>query len=211
MDKFDYDYEAMLKGELYIAEHIHDEHQGVHGKRQSQQINQLPLDDVQAITEKERALFASFGENSFVQPPFNVDYGCHVSIGHQCFVNMDCIFLDVNTITLEDKVMVGPRVSFYTAGHPIDATIRSEGLEFGYPIRVKSGSWIGGNVVILPGVTIGENSIVAAGSVVTKDVPDHVIVSGNPARILRDITEQDQQYWQKEKEKYWQQRQQYQQ
>lgn len=99
--------------------------------------------------------------------------------------------------------MVGPRVSFYTAGHPTDAEIRNEALEFGLPITVKDNVWIGGNVVILPGVTIGKNSIVAAGAVVTKDVPDNVIVGGNPARVIREIGEDDKAKWERMKDTYY--------
>lgn len=112
-------------------------------------------------------------------------------------------FLDVNKITIGDNVMVGPRVSFYTAGHPTDAEIRNEALEFGLPITVKDNVWIGGNVVILPGVTIGKNSIVAAGAVVTKDVPDNVIVGGNPARIIREIGDADKAKWERMKDTYY--------
>ena len=99
--------------------------------------------------------------------------------------------------------LVGPRVSFYTASHPTDAEIRNEALEFGLPITVKDNVWIGGNVVILPGVTIGKNSIVAAGAVVTKDVPDNVIVGGNPARVIREIGEADKAKWERMKDTYY--------
>lgn len=115
---------------------------------------------------------------------------------------MDCIFLDVNKIIIGDNVMVGPRVSFYTAGHPIDAEIRIEELEFGLPITIEDNVWIGGSATILPGVTVGRNSIVAAGAVVTKDVPFNSIVGGNPARLIRVINQDDKQYWNKKKQEY---------
>ena len=116
---------------------------------------------------------------------------------------MDCIFLDVNTIRFGDDVMVGPRVSFFTAGHPTDPMIRQEQLEFGLAINVQDNVWIGGNSTILPGVTIGKNAIVGAGSVVTKDVPANTIVAGNPAQVIREIGEQDRIEWQKKKDAYY--------
>ena len=131
-----------------------------------------------------------------------MDYGRHVEIGNNFYANMDCIFLDVNKIKIGNNVMVGPRVSFYTAGHPIDPQIRIEELEFGLPITVEDNVWIGGSATILPGVTIGKNSIIAAGAVVTKDVAANTIVGGNPAQLIRAINEEDNHYWNKKKEEY---------
>lgn len=115
---------------------------------------------------------------------------------------MDCIFLDINKIKIGNNVMVGPLVSFYTAGHPIDPQIRIEELEFGLPITVEDNVWIGGSATILPGVTIGKNSIIAAGAVVTKDVAANTIFGGNPAQLIRAINEEDNHYWNKKKEEY---------
>lgn len=98
--------------------------------------------------------------------------------------------------------MVGPRVSFFTAGHPTDAEIRITDLEFGLPITVGNNVWIGGNSVLLPGITVGNNSIIAAGAVVTKDVPDHTIVGGNPAKVIRKVNQADKEKWQKQMKKY---------
>jgi maltose O-acetyltransferase len=200
--KEDFDYKQMLAGDLYIAGNILPENKSIHGKKIVQKINNTPIEQTETIVVLERQVFGKTGNNLYVTPPFQVDYGRHVEIGNNFYANMDCIFLDVNKIIIGDNVMVGPRVSFYTAGHPIDAEIRIEELEFGLPITIEDNVWIGGSATILPGVTVGRNSIVAAGAVVTKDVPSNSIVGGNPARLIRVINQDDKQYWNKKKQEY---------
>ncbi len=199
----DFEYERMLAGNLYVARDILPEHKSIHGKMIAQQINQVPIENTAEIVRLERTLFGKAGQNLYVNPPINVDYGCHITVGDNFYANMDCIFLDVNRVTIGNNVMVGPRVGFYTAGHPIVADIRIEDLEFGSPIVVEDNVWIGGSAVILPGVTIGKNAIVGAGAVVTKDVPANSIVGGNPAKVIRMINDQDRQKWEQAKQKYW--------
>nr|WP_270330518.1 sugar O-acetyltransferase [Lapidilactobacillus dextrinicus] len=199
----DFEYERMLAGDLYVARDILPEHKSIHGKMIAQQINQVPIENTAEIVRLERTLFGKAGQNLYVNPPINVDYGCHITVGDNFYANMDCIFLDVNRVTIGNNVMVGPRVGFYTAGHPIVADIRIEDLEFGSPIVVEDNVWIGGSTVILPGVTIGKNAIVGAGAVVTKDVPANSIVGGNPAKVIRMINDQDRQKWEQAKQKYW--------
>lgn len=200
--KEDFDYKQMLAGDLYIAGNILPENKSIHGKKIVQKINNTPIEQTETIVVLERQVFGKTGNNLYVTPPFQVDYGRHVEIGNNFYANMDCIFLDVNKIIIGDNVMVGPRVSFYTAGHPIDAEIRIEELEFGLPITIEDNVWIGGSATILPGVTVGRNSIVAAGAVVTKDVPSNSIVGWNPARLIRVINQDDKQYWNKKKQEY---------
>jgi len=200
--KEDFDYKQMLAGDLYIAGNILPENKSIHGKKIVQKINNTPIEQTETIVALERQVFGKTGNNLYVTPPFQVDYGRHVEIGNNFYANMDCIFLDVNKIIIGDNVMVGPRVSFYTAGHPIDAEIRIEELEFGLPITIEDNVWIGGSATILPGVTVGRNSIIAAGAVVTKDVPSNSIVGGNPARLIRVINQDDKQYWNKKKQEY---------
>lgn len=141
--KEDFDYQAMLAGQLYQAAGILPENSSAEGKKQTQEINHLPVDNREGIIAKEKVLFGKFGQHCFVQPPLFVDYGRHVEIGDHFYANMDCIFLDVNKILIGVHVMVGPRVSFYAAGHPIDSVIRSQDLEFGLPITVEDYVWIG--------------------------------------------------------------------
>lgn len=198
----DYDYGQMLMGELYLASNIFPEHNSTTGKKIAQIINQLPIENKDEIVSLERQLFAKTGNDIYVCPPLFVDYGCHVEIGDNFYANMDCIFLDVNRIIIGNNVMLGPRVSLYTAGHPIDPEVRASELEFGKEIIIGDNVWIGGNSVILPGISIGNNSIVAAGSVVTKNVEDNSIVGGNSAKLIRKINEQDKEIWKNKQEEY---------
>lgn len=134
-----------------------------------------------------RELFGKTGESFMVEPPFQCDYGCNIYVGENFFANFDCIMLDVCPITIGNNCMLAPRVSLYTATHPIDPADRNSGKEYGKPITIGDNVWIGGNAVINPGVTIGDNVVVASGAVVVKDVPDNVVVGGNPARILKTL------------------------
>lgn len=198
----DYDYQQMLAGELYLASEILPENGSARGKKLAQEINNLPIDNREEIVQLEKELFGRTGEHIYVNPPLYVDYGRHIIMGENVYCNMDCLFLDVNTITIGNNVMFGPRVSLYTAGHPIDAEVRISDLEFGLPIVIEDNVWVGGSATILPGVTVGKNSIVASGAIVTKDVPANCIVGGNPARVLREITQQDKEYWQEKQREY---------
>lgn len=145
-------------------------------------------------------------KDAYIETPFRTDYGINVHIGKQFYANYECIFLDTAPITIGDNVMLGPRVSLYTAGHPIDATVRNEYLEYGKPIAIGDNVWIGGNAVVCPGVTIGSDVVIGAGAIVTKDVADHCVVAGNPARVIRPITKQDEKYWSAQKAQYFEQR-----
>jgi acetyltransferase-like isoleucine patch superfamily enzyme len=145
-----------------------------------------PLPPSAATPEQDEKLFE---EDPWIGPPIAMDYGYNVKIGKGVFINFNSVFLDTCLITVGDRTLVGPNVSFFSATHPLDPALRNglHGPELGKEIHVKEDCWIGGNVVILPGVTIGRGSTVGAGSVVTKDVPDFTVVAGNPARIIRKI------------------------
>ena len=145
-----------------------------------------------------RELFASAGEGAYVEPPFHCDYGVNTRVGRMFYCNYDCVFLDCGSITIGDYVMLGPKVALYAVGHPIDAQVRQTFLEFGRPIVIGDRVWIGGSAVICPGVTIGENTVIGAGSVVTHDIPANVVAAGNPCRVIRPITQDDADYWQKQ-------------
>lgn len=150
-----------------------------------------------------KEMFKATGENIYIEPPFRCDYGTNTTIGNNFYANFDCVFLDVAPIVIGENVMFGPKVNLLTPGHPIDAVIRNSGLEFGKKITIGDNVWIGGNAVVNPGVTIGNNTIIGSGSVVTKDIPDNVIAAGNPCKIIREITDEDKVYWEKEQQKYW--------
>ena len=138
-----------------------------------------------------RKFLKSIGEEVHFEPNFRCEFGFNITIGNHFYANFDCIMLDANPITIGDHVLIGPRVGLYTANHAIDARERIAGGCYARPITIGSGVWIGGNVDIMGGVTIGENSIIGAGSVVTKDIPPHVIAAGTPCRVIREITDRD--------------------
>ncbi|WP_277408447.1 sugar O-acetyltransferase [Lacrimispora xylanisolvens] len=137
------------------------------------------------------------GENICIEAPFHCDYGWNIEVGENFFANYNLTILDVAKVTIGKNVQIAPNVSIYTAGHPIHPDTRNTGYEYGIPITIGDNVWIGGNVVILPGVKIGDNVVIGAGSVVTKDIPDHVIAMGNPCKIVREITEEDRTYYYK--------------
>lgn len=151
-------------------------------------------DDIKPILKK---WFKSFGDNSALIPPFYTDYGVNISVGNNSFINMNATFLDVCEIKIGNNVFIGPNVSLYTPCHPIHKDYRYKGLEYGKPITIEDNVWIGGNVIILPGVTIKNGAVIGAGSVVTKDVEEDTIVAGNPAKFIRKIDEKDKLYWEK--------------
>jgi maltose O-acetyltransferase len=133
------------------------------------------------------SLFARFGEETVLKPTLRCDYGFNISIGDRTFVNYDCVFLDCNRITIGDEVQIAPGVHIYTATHPTEAKVRRSGLEYALPVSVGDGAWLGGGTIVCPGVSIGENTVVGAGSVVTRDLPANVVAAGNPCRVLRQL------------------------
>jgi maltose O-acetyltransferase len=141
-------------------------------------------------TEKRRAilrdLFAAGGDDVWMQPPFFCDYGSNIRLGKKCFFNFNCIVLDVCLVTIGDHTLFGPAVQIYTATHPLNAELRRT-QESGKPITIGSDVWVGGGAVLCPGVTIGSRSVIGAGSIVTRDIPDDVFAAGNPCRVIRPI------------------------
>jgi maltose O-acetyltransferase len=129
------------------------------------------------------ARFAAVGEGATIRPPFHCDYGFNIRIGVGAFLNFNCVILDVVAVTIGDKTQIGPGVQILTADHPRGPAEREAGLEFGRPIHIGRNVWIGGGAIILPGVSIGDDAIIGAGSVVTRDVPPGATAFGNPARI----------------------------
>lgn len=194
--------EMMLAGELYIASDEELVNLRLQKFRFLDEFNGTKYEEFEKREELARQIFAHVGKNPVINKPFHCDYGYHISIGDNFFANFDCVMLDVNRITIGDNVFIAPRVCLYTAGHPIDAEVRNEQLEYGKPITIGDNVWIGGSVVVNPGVKIGSNVVIGSGSVVTKDIPDGVVACGNPCRVKRAITEEDKIFWQKEKEKY---------
>lgn len=151
--------------------------------------------------EEKKALLKSFlgkvGKEYIFEPPFYCDYGYNIEIGENFFANMNFIILDGAKVTIGDNVFIAPNVGIYTAGHPFDVEQRVNGLEYAYPVTIGNNVWIGGHVAILPGVTIGDNTVIGAGSIVTKDIPSNVLAVGNPCRVIRVITEEDKKKYKK--------------
>ena len=153
--------------------------------------NQLHPTKIFEKTDLVQKLFDKTKKSFLIEPPFMCDYGYNIEIGNNFYANHNCIILDGAKVIFGDNVFIAPNCSFYTAGHPLDAERRNAGLEYAYPIKVGSNVWIGGNVVVLPGVTIGNNTVIGTGSVVTKDIPSGVVALGNPCRVIREITDED--------------------
>lgn len=130
-------------------------------------------------------------ENAFINPPFFCDYGSHIEVGKNFYANYNCTILDVAKVKIGDNCLLAPNVAIYTAGHPIHPLTRNSGYEYGKEITIGDNVWIGGSAVICPGVKIGNNVVIGAGSVVTKDIPDWCIAAGNPCKVIRAITEND--------------------
>ncbi|MBT2731791.1 sugar O-acetyltransferase [Carnobacterium sp. ISL-102] len=195
--------ERMLAGRLYLAQG--EELKAI--RKKGQQLVRL----FNATTEEEKPyrtqllmeIFGKVAGEIYIEPTLRLDYGQNITIGKHFYANFDCIMLDIAAITIGDNVMFGPRVCLYTAGHPIDVTVRNSGLEFGMPITIGNNVWVGGSAVVNPGVTIGDNAVIGSGSVVTKDIPANTIAAGNPCRVIREITQADKIKWEKQQAAYW--------
>lgn len=184
--------EKMLAGMLYRLEPGSELlGEQARAKELCRRYNALPFGE-ETEGEREsliRQIIGKAGKNICVQPSFWCDYGSHITVGDDFYVNHNCVMLDVAPITFGDRVFIAPNCGFYTAGHPINREVRNSGLEYGRPITVGSDVWIGGNVVVLPGVTIGDNVVIGAGSVVNRDIPSGVVAVGNPCRPVRTMEE----------------------
>lgn len=175
----------MLAGELYMANdpELSSDHLRVQALLAKFNASSAEAEEERRLLLTE--LFGSFGAGAVVKPTLRCDYGYNISIGERTFMNYDCLLLDCNRITIGDDVQIAPGVHIYTATHPIDAAVRRSGLEYALPVSIGDGVWLGGGAIVCPGVTIGENTVVGAGSVVTRDLPANVVAAGNPCRIIR--------------------------
>lgn len=149
--------------------------------------NQLKNSDSKGRTLLLKKIIGKTGSNICIEPSFWCDYGYNIEVGENFYANHHLVILDCAKVSFGDNVFIGPNCSFYTASHPIDAKQRNEGLETAHPIKVGHNVWFGGNVVVLPGVSIGDNAVIGAGSVVTKDIPENVVAVGNPCKPIRNI------------------------
>ena len=180
--------QKMLRGELYdpldselvsARERARDLCQALNATREAEQEARRRI-----LSE----LFGKGGETVIMQPPFYCDYGSNIELGERVFFNFNCVVLDVCPVRIGDFTLFGPAVQILTPMHPYNASLRRE-QEFGKPVEIGSDVWVGGGALILPGVRIGSRTIIGAGSVVTRDIPDGVLAAGNPCRVIREITE----------------------
>jgi maltose O-acetyltransferase len=177
--------QRMLDGDLYTA----DDPELIAA---SDRARSLQDEFNRAVTRTERnrilrTLLGSFGAASEIRPPFFCDYGSHIHVGARTFANFGLVALDVAKITIGDDVQIGPNVQLLTPTHPIDVDLRRAKWEAAEPIEIGENAWLGGGVIVLPGVTIGDNTVVGAGAVVSRDLPAGVVAMGNPARVVRSI------------------------
>lgn len=182
------EYEKMISGELYNAGDAELVRMRAEVRSLLTELNRA-LQDVKSGERLElcQKIFGKTGKGLWLQPPFYCDYGKNIELGENVYFNFNCVILDVAKVVIGSNVLFGPNVQIYTAGHPLDAQSRRQGHEFGKSIRIGNDVWVGGHAVLCPGITIGDESIIAAGAVVTKDVPPRVVAGGNPARILKEL------------------------
>ena len=180
------EHDKMIEGALYDP---HDAQLVAGRKRARDLCLALNATTESQLEERRRLLaelFSTDGDSVWIQPPFYCDYGSNIAFGEKVYFNFNCVVLDVCPVHIGSFTMFGPAVQIYTALHPLDALAR-RGKEYGSPVRIGSDVWVGGGAIIQPGVTIGSRSVIGAGSVVTRDIPDDVIAVGNPCRVLRSI------------------------
>jgi maltose O-acetyltransferase len=175
----------MLNGELYNAADPELIKERLNARRLTRLYNQTLETDFNKRTDLLKELFGSTGENLYIEPTFRCDYGYNIHVGKSFYANFDCIFLDVCEIRIGDNCLIGPGVHIYTATHPLNANERISGAEYGVPVTIGHNVWIGGRAIINPGVRIGNNVVIASGTVVTKNVPNNVVVGGNPSKIIK--------------------------
>lgn len=185
-------------GMAYISDDAVMEEQK-NARRLTQKLNTMDRADFEQIMEVVKELLGK-SEGAFINPPFYCDYGFHIEVGKNFYANYNCTILDVAKVKIGDNCQLAPNVSIYTAGHPVHPESRNSMYEYGIEVTIGDNCWIGGNSVICPGVHIGNNVVIGAGSVVTKDIPDWSIAAGNPCKVIRKITEEDRKYYYKNHE-----------
>ena len=197
-------YERMIKGLIYdpMDQEIMAEQTGFQDK--CWEFNQLKPTDYPKKQAYMKEVFAECGENCYIELPFRANWGGHhLHFGSGIYANFNLTLVDDGHIYVGDKVMFGPNVTISTANHPIEPELRAKGLQYNKDVFIGENAWIAANVVIVPGVHIGKNTVIGAGSVVTKDIPDGVVAVGNPCRILREVGDHDREFFYKNEKIDW--------
>lgn len=179
--------QKMLAGELYDASDAELTAGRSNARKLFMEYNALDYDDKDGKRSVLKQLLGSFENNIDIQSPFYCDYGFNIFAGNNLFLNFNCIILDCARVTFGDNVFLAPNVQIYTAYHPVIAAERIKGPEYAAPITIGNNVWLGGGVIVCPGVTIGDNTTIGAGSVVTKSIPANVVAAGNPCRVIREL------------------------
>ena len=191
----------MQEGRLYLPEDEEIMHQQMLCLEKLYDYNATRPSEYEKREALLKEMFADIGEGCYIEPPLHANWaGKHVHFGDNVYANFNLTLVDDTDIYVGDKVMFGPNVTVATAGHPIDPELRYQAMQYNIPVHIGENVWIGANAVVLPGVTIGDNSVIGAGSVVTKDIPPNVIAVGNPCRVLREIGDHDKKYYYKDRE-----------
>ncbi len=177
----------MLAGELYIADDPELTRESVRAANLTAEYNATAADDHAERERLLRDLLGSIGKDTVIRPPIRCDYGYQIHIGDRTFANWGLVALDVGRITIGNDVQIGPNVQLLTATHPVDPELRRAKWEGGEPISIGDNVWLGGGVIVCPGVSIGENAVVGAGAVVVHDLPANVLAVGNPAKVIRQL------------------------
>lgn len=179
--------EKMLAGELYNPQDPVLAGDRIQAKLATRSYNATPENLKEERTKRIKEILGSSGDAIWIESNFKVDYGYNIHVGENFYANYDLTILDVARVDIGDNCMIAPGVHIYTATHPVQAAARNSGVEYAKPVKIGHNCWIGGRAVINPGVTIGDNVVIASGAVVTKDVPDNVVVAGVPAKVIQTI------------------------
>lgn len=197
-------YERMVKGLIYDPADAEILQEQVPFQDRLWEFNQLKPSDLAEKTRYMKEVFAQCGESNYIELPFYANWGGHhVHFGSHIYANYGLTLVDDGHIYVGSYVMFGPNVTIATANHPIHSGLRQKGLQYNKDVHIGENAWICANVVIVPGVTIGKNTVIGAGSVVTKDIPDNVVAAGNPCRVLREVGEHDREFFYRQERIDW--------
>lgn len=195
--------DRMLKGKLYCSDDPDLTFETKSNRGMLEEFNSTSFRDGRRRGFILKQIFRKTGKAIHIEPPFFCDYGYNVSVGENFYANYDCIFIDASLIAIGNNCFIGPRVTIITESLPIDASVRNDGLEYARPVKIGNDVFIGSGSIINPGVTIGDDVIVGSGSVVTSDLASHTIYAGNPAKKIRDITNEERKIWKDQQTEYY--------
>ncbi|MBR2877278.1 MAG: sugar O-acetyltransferase [Clostridia bacterium] len=194
------DYEKMQSGEIYNPNNEDIFNEQIKCLDKLYDFNATRPTELEKRSEMLKDMFCEVGENCYIEPPLHSNWGGrHVHLGNNVYCNFNATLVDDTHIYIGDYTMLGPNVVIATAGHPVLPELREQALQYNLPVHIGKNCWLGAGVIVLPGVTIGDNTVIGAGSVVTKDIPSNVVAVGNPCKVLREINEHDREFYYKDR------------